>query len=57
MVVPEAWRSRDQGEERLAFLDDVGGQFGGVAAADVLTAWTTPAGTVKASPALHVLGG
>ena len=31
----EGWCSFDQGEDGLALLDDVGGELGGVAAADV----------------------
>lgn len=35
MVVPAGWRSLGQREERLAFLDDIGGEDRRVAAADV----------------------
>src|SRR5215831_669391 len=35
MVVPEGWRSLGQRDDRLAFLNDVGGEFGRVAAADI----------------------
>jgi len=34
-----AWRSGHHRDQRLAFLDDIGGKLGGVAAADVLGAW------------------
>ena len=57
MAVPAGWRSLGQREERLAFLDDIGGEDRPLPLPTFLTAWTAPAGTVKASPAWNVLVG
>jgi hypothetical protein len=50
------YRSLGRREQRLAFLNDIRGQFRRAAAAGILTAWITPAGTVRASLALNVFG-
>jgi hypothetical protein len=44
----------DDHEERLALLDDVRGELGRVAFADVFPEWIVSAGTINASPALYV---
>ena len=58
MVVPAGWRSLGPREERLAFLDDIGGEDRPGAAADVPhRVKPLQPGTVKAPPAWNVLVG
>src|SRR5215211_8168604 len=47
----------DQGEDGLALLDDVGGELGGVAAADVADRVDRSGRVNRTSPAVTVVGG
>src|SRR5215211_8263144 len=55
--LPEGRCSFDQGEDGLALLDDVGGELGGVAAADVADRVDRSGRVNRTSPAVTVVGG